>query len=643
MTMLDGMRRHKGWLKWSLGAVVLTFVVFYVPSFLRNGGVAGITGAQLNDVVATVDGHELTAGEYRRIYAQQLQTLRQAYGGNFDEKMLQQLGITQRIVSQMVDEAAMVSEAERLGLSVSDSELRERIVRSANFQQNGQFVGDVMYREILQMQRPPLRPAEFEDQLRRSLLAEKLQAVVTNWIRVSDADVDAEYRKRNEKVKLDLAVFTASQFRAGIQPTDAELAAQFAAHPDTYKMPEKRRVRFIAINADALAQKITVTPDEVEAKYKSTIQLYSTPEQVRASHILFKTEGKDEAAVKKTAEGVLARVKAGEDFAALAKKYSEDEGTKDKGGDLDYFGRGTMAKELEDAAFGMKPGETSDLVKTVFGFHIIKVVDKKAAATRTLDEVRAQVTEQVKQEKAQQEAAKVAESIGKEIKSAADLDRVAKEHGLSVGDSGLFARGEPLAGLGFVPAVSAQAFSMQKDSVSDQLQTNQGFAFIALTEIKPPYAPKLDEVTDKVREDVIRLKAVDLAKAKATAFAQAASKGNFAAAAKAAGVDVKNTDFVARDTALPEIGVSPAVDDAVFKLKTGETTGPIATENAVVVATVKDRQDIKPESLANDRETLRDELLGQRRQEFFASYLAKAKAKMKIQYNEETIKTILGS
>jgi len=641
--MLDGMRRHKGWLKWSLGLVCLTFVLFYVPSFMRNGGVAGVTGLQADDVVASVEDERITAGEYQRLYAQQLQSLRQAYGGAMDDRMLQQLGVGQRLLSQMVDETAMVVEAERLGLTVSDRELAERIKRLPGFQQNGQFVGEATYRQILSMQRPPVRPSEFEGQLRRSLMAQKLQAAVTSWIRVSDAEVDAEYRKRNEKVKLDLAVFTANQFREGIQPTDAELTAQFTAHQDLYKVPEKRRVRYLSVNSDALREKMTASPQEIEARYRENGQMYSTPEQVRASHILFKIEGKDEAAVKKTAEAVLARAKAGEDFAALAKKYSEDDTNKDKGGDLDYFGRGAMAKEFEDAAFALAPGQISDLVKTSFGYHIIKSFDKKAASTRTLDEVRPMIAEQIKQEKAQQQATDLATQIAAEVKQPADLDKVAAARGLTVGDSGLFAREEPLAGLGFVPSISAEAFSMEKGKVSGQLRTNQGYAFIALTEIQEPHAPKLEEVKDKVREDVVRQKALDLARAKAAAVAQAASKGNFAAAAKSAGVEVKNTDFVARGTALPDVGVNGKVDDAVFALKKGEVSAPIVTDNAVVVARVADRQDLKPESLEADRDAVRTELLQQRRQDFFQSYMAKAKTKFDIRYNEQTVRTLLGS
>jgi peptidyl-prolyl cis-trans isomerase D len=638
MTMLDRMRRHKNWLKWSLGIVVATFILLYVPSFLSPGGG---TGAAPTDVIATVNGRQVLVATYQRAYQAQMQSLRSAYGDKFNEDMLRQLGIAQRIVQQLIDEEAVLAEADRLGITVGDAELRERIVRIPGFQESGHFVGDARYRQILQMQRPPMRPSEFEDQMRSELTAEKLQAAVTGWVRVSDAEVEQEYRRRNEKVKLDLAVFTSNQFRAGIQPTDAELAAQFNTHPDAYKIPEKRRVRYLSVDAETLRPKMTASGPEIEARYKDNIQTYSTPEQVRASHILFKTQDKDEAAVKKVAESVLAKVKAGGDFAALAKQYSDDD-SKKNGGDLDYFGRGTMVKEFEDAAFSLNVNQISDLVKSPFGFHIIKVTDKKAAVTRTLAEVRPQIEDQIKMEKAQAEAQKTADAMVKEITAPADLDKVARARGLTVGDSGLFARDEPIAGLGFAPSVAAEAFTMQQDKVSGELRTNNGFAFITLAEIKPSYPPKLEEVKDKVKDDVVRLKAVDVARAKAAAMAQAA-RSNFAAAAKAAGVEIKNTDFITRGTAFPDVGISPAIDDAVFALKAGETTAPIATENAVVVAHVKERQDMNPANFAADKESTRAQLLQQRRGEFFGAYMNKAKQKLKIGFNEAAIRTILGS
>ena len=635
MTMLDRMRRHKSWLKWSLGVVVATFVFLYVPQFLNPTG----AGAAPRDVIATVNGRRVTADVFQRVYNQQIAQIRSSYGQVSDE-MLRQLQLGPRLIQQLVNQEAVLAEAERVGITVSNGELRERLMKLPPFQENGQFVGEARYRMMLDAGRPPVRPAEFEAELRNSLMAEKLQAMVSGWIRVTDADLEQEYRKRNEKVRLDLAVLNATQFTTGLSATDAEISAEFAAHQDTYKMPEKRRVKYLSIDAAMMRDKVSVTPAEVEARYKENAQMYSTPEQVRASHILFKTEGKDEAAVRKLAETVLAKVKAGGDFAALAKQYSED-GSKDAGGDLDFFGKGAMVPEFEQAAWAMKPGETSDLVKSQFGFHIIKVTDRRAATTRTLDQVRAQIEDQLKTEKSQAEATRVADSLTSEIKTPADLERIATARGWTVGDSGLFSRDEPLAGLGYSPGAAAEAFRLEKDKVSGQIRTAQGSAFIAVTEIVPAGLPKLDDVKDKVRDAVVNSKAVALASTKAAAIAKAGA--NFAAAAKAAGVTVKSTELVARGSALPEIGVNEKVDNAAFALKAGETSQPIATDSAVVVVHARERTSIDPKAFEGERDTLRSQLTQERRSEFFGAYMAKAMQKMTVKYNQDTVTTLLGN
>lgn len=636
MTMLDNMRRHKAWLKWSLGLVVVAFVLLYVPSFMDTGAPSA------NDTIATVDGRVVKAGDFRTMYAQQVDAYRQAYGANLNDQLLKQLGIEQRLIQQMIDEEAVLAEARRLGLSVTDSEVQMRILRLPALQENGVFVGYDRYRQMLDMQRPPLTAPQFEEQLRRTLLAEKVQAAVTGWVRVSDADVEREYRSKNEKVKLELAVFNAAEFRGGIQPTDAELQAQFTAHADLYQIGERRRVRFLSIDAQALRSKVTVTDAEIQAQYQANIATYSTPEQVHVRHILLKTEGKDDAKVKAAAEAVLAKVKApGADFAKLATQFSEDEGSKEKGGEYDFFGKGTMVKEFEEAAWALKPDEISGLVKTQFGYHIIKLLEKRPASTKPLAEVKAQIDDQIRWGKAQTEAQKINDEIAPSIKQPADLDRIAQSRSLVVGDSGLFGRDEPLAGLGFAPSVSAEAFAMKQGAVSASLKTDRGFAFITLTEVQAPHAPKLDEVKAKVQDDVIRTKALELARAKSQTVSQQ-GKANFAAAAKAAGVEVKKTELIARGTALPEVGVSGVIDQAVFALNQGDVSAPIATETAVVVAHVVEKQSGTPEGLATERDSLHSQLLQQSRQEFFAAYMTKAKTKMKIVINEATVKQLIG-
>ena len=633
MTMLARMRRHKNWLKWSLGIVIVTFAIFFVPRSCRDVS----AGAAPDDAIATVNGRRVTVETYQRAYNVQIDNLRRAYGGNLDAQMIKQLGVPQRLIQQLVDEEMMLAEADRLGITVTDGEVRERLIRLPAFQENGQFIGEARYRQLLDMQRPPITPAEFETQMRRSLTIEKLQGAVSDWMQVSDEEVDREYKKRNEKVKLDLGLFASKDFQKSVTTTDADLTSQFNANPETYKVPEKRRVRYLAIDAEHLKASMTATDQEIQAKYQQNAKTYSTPEQIRASHILLKTEGKDDATVKKQAEDILKKVKAGGDFAALAKQYSEDEGSKTNGGDLDYFGKGIMDKAFEDAAWALKPGEVSGLVKSQFGYHIIKLVDKKAAVTKTIADVRPQLEDQVKLEKAQAEASKLAQQIAPEIKQPDDLDRVAKAHAWTVGDSGLFSRDEPLAGLGFAPAVANAAFTLEQGKVSGALQTTTGFAFIALVEIKPTYLPKLDEVKEKVRQDVIKTKALELAKTKAATVAS--SKGSFEAAVKAAGGTVKTTDFVARNSPLPDIGVNQQVDDAAFSMKQGDTSAPISTDSAVVVVHLKEKQDL-PTAQA-DKTSLRDEIRQQHQQEFFAAYMAKARPKLTVKLNQRAIESLM--
>jgi peptidyl-prolyl cis-trans isomerase D len=638
MTMLAKMRRHMNWLKWSLGIVCLAFVIFYIPDFLQGKG----ADAASSDTIATVQGREITAGEFRKTYQAQLQAYRSAYGNNMSEQLLKQLGVEQQILQGMVDERAALAEANRLNISASDEEVRQRILSYPAFQENGAFIGEQRYRQLLRMQQPPMQPSDFEESIRNQLTVDKLRASLTDWMSIPDAALDQEYRRRNDKVKLAVVSFTADAFRKDAAASDAEIAAYFAAHSADFKIPEKRKIRYLLIDVDALRGKVVVPAADVERAYNSNIDQYSTPEQVRASHILFKTEGKDDAAVKAKAEEVLKQARSGADFAELAKKYSEDESSAKNGGDLDYFSKGRMVPEFDQVAFTLQPGQISDLVKTQFGYHIIKVVDKKAASTKTLADVRQQITDQLAYERAQAEAADLAQKLQKEISKPSDLDVVAKRQGLSVQESGFFARDEPILGLGPSPEASGKAFDMNTGEVAGPLRTSRGFAFETLVAKQDPYVPKIDEVKDRVKDEVIKTKARELSQRKAAEIAaKLRTAPDFEKAAKAAGVDVKTTDLIARDAPIPDLGAAAAVEDAAFKLPVGGVSEPIATDNGTAVIKVLDKQEVTPEQLGAARDKFREEMLTDRRNRFFSAYMAKAKQKMKIDVNREALQRVV--
>jgi len=639
MTMLDRMRRHKGWLKWSLALVVLTFVVFYIPDFLTT-----TTVASPNEELADVEGEKITVGAFTRRYNAQVQAYRNAYGGQMNDQLLKQLGIDRQILQQLIDEEAMVAESRKQGITVNDVEIRERILALPGFQENGKFVGEQRYRQILQIQNPPLSTTEFENSLRRALQIEKLRTALTGWMSVSDADVIAEFKKRNEKVKLDVVPVTAEAFKNQVTVADTELGPYFEKAKDKYRIGEKRKIKYAQVNVEQVRNTLTVPEAEIAAFYQQNLSQYQTPAQVRASHILFKLEGKDEKTVQALAEDVLKKAKApNADFAALAKQYSEDDTNNMNGGDLDYFGRGRMVAEFEQAAFGMKAGEISDLVKTAFGIHIIKMVDNKPEQTRPLADVRAELEDQLKWQKAQAEAESIAKSLEATTKTPADLDKVAKERNLTVVETGMVASDEPIQGVGVQPELSSRVFGMKEGEVSPAMRVATGWVFATVTGRQDSYVPTLAEVKARVADDLRLEKAAEMAKQRAAAVANDLKTAkDFAAAAKRAGLEVKTTELVARGAAIPDLGISEAVDAAAFALPQGGVSDAISTPTGTAVIRVVEKVDVTDAEVESGKDALRDELVNTRRDKFFGAYMQKAKSGLKINIRQDTLARVVG-
>lgn len=639
MTMLDRMRRHKGWLKWSLALVIFAFAFLYIPGFMDQTGGAALPG----DVIARVGDEEISLLEFQQIYSRQLQAYRLESGGEISEEVLRSLGIDRQILQQMIDGHAALAEAERLGLEVSDAEVRERILTIPAFQIDGRFIGEASYRQLLQQQRPPISPAQFEEEIRNEILVDRLQAAVTGWVRVSDAEVADEHRRRNERVRVDVVAFRADDFRADVEATDDDVSLLFAEESANYEVAEKRRLRFLLVDQTAIFDSLVITEDEVRQYYDANLSQYQTPGQARASHILLRVDGDNEEEVAARAAELAAEARGGADFAALAREHSEDETNAANGGDLGLFGRGRMVPEFENAAFALGVGEVSDPVRSPFGFHVIQVTEKQEEVTQPFAEVRGAIETVLKRERSSSRATALARAISAEATTPEALERAASARGYELQESGFAARGEPILGLGLAQEVSAQAFAMEPGAVAGPIPTPSGPAFVTVIDVQDPYIPEIDEVRDQVREDVIRKKSLALAQERAAeAAASLQGADDFVAAAEEAEWSVGSSDLVTRGSALPEVGSSPAVEAVAFAMLPGTVSDVVQTGNAVAIVHLVEREEASAADLAQNRDTLRNELMLQRQSRFFTAYMDNVKAGLDITIDLAVLEQALG-
>ena len=639
MTMLDRMRRHKGWLKWSLALVIFAFAFLYIPGFMDQTGGAALPA----DVIARVGDEEISLLEFQQIYSRQLQAYRLESGGEISEEVLRSLGIDRQILQQMIDGHAALAEAERLGLEVSDAEVRERILTIPAFQIDGRFIGEASYRQLLQQQRPPISPAQFEEEIRNEILVDRLQAAVTGWVRVSDAEVADEHRRRNERVRVDVVAFRADDFRADVEATDDDVSLLFAEESTNYEVPEKRRLRFLLVDQTAIFDSLVLTEDELRQYYDANLSQYQTPGQVRASHILLRVDGDNEEEVAARAAELAAEARGGADFAALAREHSEDETNAGNGGDLGLFGRGRMVPEFENAAFALGVGEVSDPVRSPFGFHVIHVTEKQEEVTQPFAEVRGAIETVLKRERSSSRATALARAISSEATTPEALERAASARGYELQESGFAARGEPILGLGLAQEVSAQAFAMDPGAVAGPIPTPSGPAFVTVIDVQDPYIPEIDEVRDQVREDVIRKKSLALAQERAAeAAASLQGADDFVAAAEEAEWSVGSSDLVTRGSALPEVGSSPAVEAVAFAMLPGTVSDVVQTGNAAAIVHLVEREEASAADLAQNRDTLRNELTLQRQSRFFTAYMDNVKAGLDITIDLAVLEQALG-
>jgi len=633
--MLKYFRNRKS-LGWLVGAfllliVILAFVLLYIPDFLTPTGVAG------SGEVAWVEGTPISSQEFLRSYRAQEQQYRRQLGDQFSPDLMRQLGFDNLILRQLVQNQILFLEAERQGLSVTDQEVSEFIVGLPAFQTDGKFIGRDAYLSLLA--RNSLNASQFEAQLRQDLMRQKLQSLVTDGIVVPEADLEEEYRRRNEKLRLEYAFVPKAEFESQVQVTDEEARSYFDDNKKKFERPVQRKARFITLTPQLFASAVSVSDREVERNYQQNSSRYATGDQVAASHILFKTgPDTDEEAVRKKAEAVLAQAKAGADFAELARQHSEDTSA-ENGGDLGQFGQGQMVPEFEAAAFALQEGEVSDLVRSTYGYHIIKLNGRQPAFTRPLESVRDEIRSTLTQEKARESMENAIESAAEKLRASGSVDALSAEYPVLVPqETAFFGRGETLPQLGNSPEATKAAFETEIGQVSSSIRLGNGYAFLQVLEERPAGMPDFEEVKEEARNQLREQKVRELARARAEALRDTL----LTEGADKAGVKLLSTESFFRGSQLPEAGRSTEVNSRAFTLSPGELSAPLSADNGFVLVRVLEKTGFSPDDYAAQRSGFLEQMANEQRLRVWNAFVESLTARYDVRVDWQAIRTITG-
>lgn len=627
--------------KYVLGGI-LVFICLAMSAYLIPGGFGDyLTGTVSQEGVLAVVGDRSVG--IQEVSARARTMARQQFrGANVPPSLMPFL--MQRAADSMITQGAIVYEADRMGLGVSNDEVRDFLHQGQLgefFFPGGNFVGQEQYEQMVENQFG-LSVAEFEREVKTQIASSKLLAMVGAAATVSDKQVKEEVEKQDTKVKFDYAVLTLEDVKKQVHPTDAELKAFYDGNKQQYvnSIPEKRKARYIVIDRSKLADGIQITQADLMQYYNQHQDEFRIPETVTVRHILIRTplpgsDGKVDQkgvdAAKAKAEDVEKQLKSGGDFAELAKKYSEDPGSAQNGGLLPAITRGRTVPEFEQAAFSTPVGQTTGIIRTNYGFHIIRVEGKQNARVKPLDEVKAEIEPTLKQQKAAAAAQKLSDTV-QSLARTNGLDKAAADKGLTVTSTDMIANTDPLPGVGTAQDLMTELFTVKKMDPPSTASIPQGYAVFQVVDILPPQTPAFDQIKAKVEDEFKTQRAQQMLAQRTQELSDRARSGHdLKKAAQELGATVKSSDLVGPTGQVPDIGSLKGPAAEIFNLKPGDVSGPIGLQASGVVVMLVDKQQPTGDELKKSWDTAKEALLQEKRQELEGLYVQNLRERLEKQ------------
>jgi peptidyl-prolyl cis-trans isomerase D len=625
------------YLKWVLAIVGIGLVAYLGNYFMDSG-----SSAARSDWIARVNGTEIPEWRFRQRAQQTDEYYRNLFGENY-EQLKERLQIRRQTLNALVEEQVVLQDAERLGLECSSAQLAERVRTHPSLQdEEGRFIGTERYKQALARNYPGGYVA-FERLLAEDLLEARWTALVTEPVRVDDDELWDLFRQRTEKTAMRYVLIEAAEQKVDRDVDEATLQRWFADHAGDYRREAGRKIRFVLVDREDLLQRIDVPAPEIQAYYEANQASYSHPEQRRARHILFRLEPGASAAerqeVRARAEGALERLRAGAEFASIARELSEDPVSAERGGDLDFFGRGVMDDAFESAVFGTAVGQIAPLTESSFGLHIIEVTDGRPAGVEPLASVEDSIRHLLRLRRVDERVRAEAERLHKAVGQAQALEQVAEREGYKVQSAFLNASGR-IPELGATADLDRAVADLAPGVLSAPLSVGAGRVLVVVDEVLPEAPAPFEEVRDRVlaavRDERARQSA--LAKARVTFERQTTLDG----AAKALGLPARESGDLAPGQVPPDVGTSSAEIEATLfgpEARTGRR-GVVATPGGAMIYEISRREPVDSARFETEKGRLREELLEERRSLFRQSMVDRLKSRTQIEYNPRWLEAL---
>ncbi len=629
--MLKVLRDSMKYLAWILWAVIAVFILFVFVDF---GG--SMPGAQPNRAAATVGDQSVTYRELEREHRNLEADMRNRLGEQFTPELAEQMRLPMQALNQVIDRKVLLAEAARMDLRVSDEELRRYILDLPAFNDGGRFVGQEAYDRFLR--RNNYTPDSFEAEIREQLLMQRFVTTVESSLAVSEREIEQRYRDQVERASIRYVTLPATQLRSEVKPTPQEVEEFFASRREEYTVPEERTARFLLVNSRTVRESLEIPADEIAAFYAENEADYFEQEQVKARHILIANAERGPEAARALAQTTRERIEAGEDFAAVARELSDDPGSKTRGGDLGYFGRGRMVAPFETAVFGAEAGSLIGPTETQFGFHIIEVQDHKPERQRPLEEVTELIQNRLAAERAATRTEELIRELHAELTGEAprSFDEIAaSDDAYEIGETRPFRQEGAILPLGNAPALNPQVFALDIDGLTEPAQVGRGWVVLQLSEIIAEHLPELDEVRGQVRRDLVEQRAADLALARVVAAYEAAAEAEdpVAAVAEALGQEIVDSPSFAPAPNIPQLGAAPELSEAIFASEEGSLGEPTLVGDKAILYQVTQRRRFSSDEFETQRPQIRRQMVREQLQATLTSLINQRKDQLGVEYD----------